>query len=154
MYIVYRTTADGSKYASAAVSKRAGAKTSITYTYLGRVLDEKAGIYQNAKRGVFKFDPKTNTFSDTDASYVPPKRPDRRKTEHVSVDFGDAWFLNQFLLKSGFMKVVDSIGYGNPDTLHSMLLFYMLSNLSNCDLNFSKKYTLANFPAPQKGHKH
>ena len=31
------------------------------------------------------------------------------------------------------MKVVDSIGYGNPDTLHSMLLFYMLSNLSNCD---------------------
>ena len=68
MYIVYRTTADGSKYASAAVSKRAGAKTSITYTYLGRVLDEKAGIYQNAKRGVFKFDPKTNTFSDTDAS--------------------------------------------------------------------------------------
>ena len=133
MYIVYRTTADGSKYASAAVSKRAGAKTSITYTYLGRVLDEKAGIYQNAKRGVFKFDPKTNTFSDTDASYVPPKRPDRRKTEHVSVDFGDAWFLNQFLLKSGFMKVVDSIGYGNPDTLHSMLLFYMLSNLSNCD---------------------
>ena len=133
MYIMYRTTDDGSKYASAAVSHRDGAKTSITYTYLGRVLDEKAGIYQNAKRGVFKFDPKTNTFSDTDASYVPPKRPDRRKTEHVSVDFGDAWFLNQFLLKSGFMKVVDSIGYGNPDTLHSMLLFYMLSNLSNCD---------------------
>ena len=110
---MYRTTDDGSKYASAAVSHRDGAKTSITYTYLGRVLDEKAGIYQNAKRGVFKFDPKTNTFSDTDASYVPPKRPDRRKTEHVSVDFGDAWFLNQFLLKSGFMKVVDSIGYGN-----------------------------------------
>ena len=59
MYIMYRTTDDGSKYASAAVSHRDGAKTSITYTYLGRVLDEKAGIYQNAKRGVFKFDPKT-----------------------------------------------------------------------------------------------
>ena len=44
MYIAYRSTADGTRYASAAVSKRNGSRTSVSYTYLGRVLDEKAGI--------------------------------------------------------------------------------------------------------------
>jgi hypothetical protein len=49
------------------------------------------------------------------------------------VDFGDSFFLNQFLWQSGMMDVVDQIGYGNPDTLHAMLLFYTLSGLANVD---------------------
>ena len=133
MYIVYHETG-GKKYASAAVSHRNGSKTSMTYTYLGLVLDEDAGIYKNKDRGVFKFDAGTGKFSDVDSSYVPPEQTDRRKrTERVSVDFGDAWCINQFLLGSGLMKIVDSLDYGNPDTLHAMLLFYMLSILSNND---------------------
>ncbi len=31
------------------------------------------------------------------------------------------------------MDAVDRIGYGNPDTLHAMLLFYILSGLANVD---------------------
>lgn len=63
MYIVYHETG-GKKYASAAVSHRNGAKTSMTYTYLGLVLDEDAGIYKNKDRGVFKFDAGTGKFSE------------------------------------------------------------------------------------------
>ena len=62
MYIVYRSTSDGTRYASAAVSKRNGSRTSVSYTYLGRVLDEKAGIYQSEERGIFTFDPKSGEF--------------------------------------------------------------------------------------------
>lgn len=31
------------------------------------------------------------------------------------------------------MEVINAIEYGNRDTLHAMLLFYMLSGMANCD---------------------
>ena len=66
-------------------------------------------------------------------SYIPSPVEDSRKKKRVSVDFGDAFFVDTFLHSSGLMDVVDCIGYGNPDTLHAMLLFYTLSGLANCD---------------------
>ena len=49
------------------------------------------------------------------------------------VDFGDCYFLNEFLYKSGLMSIIDKIEYKNHDTLHTMILFYSLSSLANCD---------------------
>ena len=129
MYIIYSGSAG--QYASAAVSKRDGAKTSITYTYLGTVLDREKGIYLNKERGIFAFDPTTGQYNEVDSSFIPPDIPDKRKNTRISVDFGDVFFLNAFLWKSGLMDVVDTINYGNPDTLHAMLLFYTLSGLAN-----------------------
>ena len=42
------------------------------------------------------------------------------------------------------------------NAIHSFLSHFGIGKLlKTCNaLNFSKKYTLANFPAPQKGHKH
>ncbi len=116
MYIIYSGSAG--QYASAAVSKRDGAKTSITYTYLGTVLDREKGIYHNKERGIFAFDPTTGQYNEVDSSFIPPDIPDKRKNTRISVDFGDVFFLNAFLWKSGLMDVVDTINYGNPDTLH------------------------------------
>jgi len=62
----------------------------------------------------------------------PSKQP-AVKRKHISVDFGDSFFLNQFLWQSGMMNVVDQIRYGNLDTLHAMMLFYTLSGLANVD---------------------
>lgn len=132
MYIFYSGPNDC--YASAGVSKRDGAGTSVDVIYLGRVLDKAAGIYKSRERGVFTFDPDTGEFGTAPEGFVPPKTTDRRqKHKHVSVDFGDAFFMNEYLHASGMMEVVDSIEYGNRDTLHAMLLFYMLSGLANCD---------------------
>lgn len=119
MYIVYRSTADGTRYVSAALSKRNG-KTSIVYHYLGRGIDEKSNIYQSEERCVFTFDPKSGTFGAFDPSYVPPERAPLQSTRRVSVDFGDAWLVNWFLEKSGFMEVLESTGYRNTDTLRAM----------------------------------
>ena len=131
MYIIYSGNAE--QYASAAVSKRKGSETSIDYLYLGRVLDREKGIYKSKDRGVFHFDPGTGEFSAVPEDYVPPVSPDARKRNHVSVDFGDAFFMDSFLHSSGLMDIIDRVHYGNPDTLHAMVLFYTLSGLASCD---------------------
>ena len=131
MYIIY--SGSNEQYASAAVSKRDGDSTSIEYLYLGRVLDRDKGIYKSRERGVFTFDVSTGTFGSVPEDYVPEPPADRRMKKRVSVDFGDAFFVDSFLHSSGLIDTVDSIGYGNPDTLHAMLLFYTLSGLANCD---------------------
>jgi len=132
MYISY-SGAD-SQYASAAESFRHGTKTTVQYTYLGRVIDRDKGIYQNKTRGYFTYDPETNTYGSVPDDFVPPVFKDGRvRAERVLLDFGDTYFLNEVLYKSGMMEVIDSIGYGNSDTLHAMVLFYILSSDANCD---------------------
>ena len=131
MFIVY--SGSGGQYASAAVSKRNGNETSMEYIYLGKVIDKEAGIYQSRERGVFTFDVETASFGEVPENFVFPQKQASAKRKRISVDFGDSFFLNQFLWQSGMMDVVDQIGYGNPDTLHAMLLFYTLSGLANVD---------------------
>lgn len=132
MYIFYSGPNDC--YASVGVSKRKGASTSVDVVYLGRVLDREAGIYKSRERGVFTFDPDTGEYGTPPEDFIPPETMDRRKKHRrVSVDFGDAFFMDSYLHASGMMDVVNTIEYGNRDTLHAMLLFYMLSGLANCD---------------------
>lgn len=132
MYIFY--SGPNNCYASAGVSKRSGPDTSVDAIYLGRVLDREAGIYKSRERGIFTFNPDTGEFGSAPADFVPPATVDgRKKQKKVSVDFGDAFFMNEFLHASGMMDIVDAIEYGNRDTLHAMLLFYTLSGMANCD---------------------
>lgn len=122
------------QYAEVGETKRVGRKTIISRQYLGRVLDMEAGIYRNKERGVFTFDPKTGEYGVPPEDYVPPDIVDRRKKlPSISVDFGDAFFMDTFLHASGMMDVVDQIEYGNPDTLHAMVIFYTLSGLARVD---------------------
>lgn len=115
-------------------AKRNGSETSVDAIYLGRVLDKEAGIYKSRERGVFTFDPDTGQFGTVAEDYVSPRIVDQRvKHKHISVDFGDAFFMDAYLNASGMMEVIDVIEYGNRDTLHAMVLFYMLSGLANCD---------------------
>lgn len=132
MYIIYSGPDD--RYATACTSRRTGDQTHIETLYLGRVLDKEAGIYKSQARGIFTFNEKTGEFGGVPEDYIPPTVYDNRKKQSsISVDFGDAFFLNEFLYSSGLMEVVDQIAYGNPDTLHCMVLFYILSGLANHD---------------------
>jgi hypothetical protein len=131
MYIVYSGPND--KYASAAISTRDGKKTRNKYEYLGLVVDREKGIYRNRKRGLFTFDPQTGSYGNAPGDFIEPRVYDKRRMERVSLDFGDAFFLHSFLESSGFLGVIDSLGYGNRDTLHAMVLFYILSSMANCN---------------------
>jgi len=132
MFVIYKTQG-GKEYASAAISSRDGKNTSMSYVYLGLVLDKEKGIYKNRERGVFSFDPKTGEFSDVPENFVLPTIKDMRKRECKCMDFGDAYFVDRILWESGMIDVIDCIDYGNKDTLYAMILFYVLSAMSNCD---------------------
>ena len=127
MYIF--ATGPGKRYFVAAVTTPNGPQ----YLYLGKALDKESGIYKNAERGIFKFDPVTGDISAVDDNFIEEKISEKKSYSRVSVDFGDSFFLNEFLYKSGMMSILDKLDCKNLDTLHTMILFYTLSSLANCD---------------------
>ena len=133
VYIFY--TGPDKSYAYIGESKRVGGKNVVSSQYLGRVIDREAGIYKSKERGIFTFNLEANQYGTPPESYVPPVLNDRRRREKAddALDFGDAFFVDWFIRSTGFMDVIDTLKYGNPDTLHAMVLFYVLSNLANSD---------------------
>lgn len=129
-HIVYSGKGD-TRYASVMRSIRTGRDTHKQQVhYLGRVLDAERGIYKNKERGVFVFDLKTMTFSAAPADFVDTtKRQNAR--EELIVDFGDAFLFDQLIKRYNLSPAIEAIGYGNPDSLHALLLYYMLSSRSN-----------------------
>jgi hypothetical protein len=130
MYIGYDIK-NGIKYAKICTGKRVNGKVVTSQKSLGRVLDEAAGIYQNRERGVFTFDVETGEYGTPDASFVPTGTRRKNAQEKLILNFGDAFVLDEYISKVGMWDVVDSLGYGNSDTLRSMVLYYILENRSN-----------------------
>jgi hypothetical protein len=129
MYIAYDIKND-KEYAKLCTSKRDGKKVKKDYTNLGRVLDSKQGIYQNRERGIFTFSLEKG-YGKAPADFVPGIQTNTGKIKLI-LDFGDSFFIDELLKKSGFAKVVEEIGYGNPDTLRAMLSYYILCSMANC----------------------
>ena len=117
MYITY-STKKGIEYATLCVSTRDGKNVLKKRTNLGRVLDKERGIYRNRKMGVFTYDLATNSYGNPPAEFVPPER---KRKESLILDFGDAFFVDNFIRAKGLRPVIDAIGYGNPDTFYPRL---------------------------------
>ena len=130
MFIAYDIK-NGIEYGKLITSKRVAGKVKKDYINLGRVLDKDRGIFQNRRQGVFIYDLKTNTFSSPPTDFV-PQIINRNKKEQLILDFGDTFFLNDFITKNNLNSVIDALGYGNPDTLYAMLNYYILCNMANC----------------------
>lgn len=128
MFIAYDVK-NGKEYGKACTSKREGSRVTKTYINLGRVLDKEKLIFQNRERGIFTFDPSNGTFGVPAADFNQPKSSQQR--ERLILDFGDAFFLDTYINNSGLKEAVKAIGYRNPDTLYSMLFFYILCAMSN-----------------------
>ena len=129
MYIAYDVK-NGTEYAKLYTSHRDGDGSYKDYRNLGRVIDKERGIYQNRTHGMFTYDLETDTYGKAPAEVVPPPR--RTGKESLILDFGDAYFLDRFTAGNGFRSAIDAIGYGNPDTLYSMICYYALNSLANC----------------------
>ncbi len=121
---------NGVEYAKLCTSKREGGKVKKTYENLGRVLDKDKGIYKNRKRGVFTYSVEKG-YGKAPDDFVPEAQNLRGK-EKLILDFGDSFFIEKLLNKSGFEHAVNEIGYGNPDTLKAMLSYYILCSMANC----------------------
>lgn len=129
MAIIAYDIKNGIKYAKICTSQRVDGKVKSIQKSLGRVLDEEKCIFQNREKGVFTYDVKTDTYGVPDAAFVPKvQRANRR--EKLILDFGDAYFVDAFMQKKGLWPCVLSLGYGNPDSLKAMVLYYILQNMA------------------------
>lgn len=99
--------------------------------YLGRVIDLDNGVFCNKDRGVFTYDVGTGTYGKADPKYLGGLTNDRRKKQKLILDFGDSFLTDAFIKSIGYDKVMESIGYGNIDTLKAMALYYIVSEKAN-----------------------
>lgn len=99
--------------------------------YLGRVIDLDHGVFYNKKRGVFTYDAATDSYGTADPKYLGSLAKDRRKKEKLILDFGDVYLTDAFIKSIGYDKVLEAIGYGNPDTLKAMVAYYIISEKAN-----------------------
>ncbi|MDD3028247.1 MAG: transposase [Erysipelotrichaceae bacterium] len=130
MFIAYDIK-NGIEYGKVCTSIREGKKVKKNYTNLGRVLDKERGIFQNRTLGVFTYSVE-NGYGKSPVDFVPDSNGDRGKMKLI-LDFGDSFFIDEYLKQTGLDKVVEEIGYGNPDTLKAMLSYYILCNMANCN---------------------
>ena len=103
--------------------------------YIGLVIDKEKGIFWNRKHGYCTFDTKTLTFAEAPLDYIPGRWSEvdqAKKNPTVCVDFGDSYFLDQFIHGIGYDKVIDKIRFANRDTLYSLIHFYTLEAEANC----------------------
>lgn len=132
MPITYQTR-NGIEYATMtgkSVRKNNGSRSIVTkdfQIYLGRVIDKKNHVFCNRQRGVYTFDEDTLTYGIADPKYSSELKQDGRKREKLVLDFGDVYFLKELLHKMEYDKVIESVDYGNRDTLEAMVMFYVLT---------------------------
>ena len=143
MYFAYK--GEEKQYAYAKVSKREGRKVVTSETYLGKVADRELKVFFTEDRGFFTFDLKTRQYGEPPSAFVHPQDPGKNR----ALAFGGAFFLNAFLHKTGMMELIDSLPFGNKDTVRAMVLFYVLSPLANCYAEEWYKTGIARFLYPQ-----
>ena len=104
-------------------------KTGVVY--LGRVIDLDKGVFCNKERGVYTYDVTTGVYGAADPKYIGGLVKDRRKKDKLILDFGDVYVVDEFIKSIGYNQVLDSIEYGNLDTLRAMVAFYIISERAN-----------------------
>ena len=130
MFIFYEEKASGT-YAKLIVAERIDGKKVNHTTNLGRVLDKKNGIFKNRERGIFTYSIEDG-YGKAPVNFIPKLTRKNRGREQLILDFGDTFFIRQFLASSGLKAAIDAIGYGNPDTLYTMLSYYIICSMANC----------------------
>jgi hypothetical protein len=147
MYIGYDVKG-GIKYAKICKSERINGKVKTTQISLGRVIDEKAGIYRSRERGVFTYDIATDTFGTPPSSIVIPIAKRKNTREKLILDFGDAYFVDQYAKRIGISAAIDAIEYGNHDSVRALVLFYVICNTANYNASewFSGSYASILYP--------
>ena len=138
MFIVFQEK-NGIEYATLTKSIRKGTRIEKEYINLGRVIDKNRGIYKNRKRGIFTYDPVTDTYGTCPDDLAEPKKTRRgnyytvegKRHSLLVLRFGDIFFFNRFLTSLGIIKVIDAIPFNNKDTLHALVAYYVLSSTAN-----------------------
>jgi hypothetical protein len=128
-YIRFITKNNGQEYASLAESSRDGNKINQQYLgNLGRVIDKENGIFKSRERGMFRY---TLEEGFTDAP-VYPIEESTNKQERLILDFGDSFFLNEYLNRQSFASAFHAVLPTQSDTLLALLFHRILTDKKAC----------------------
>jgi transposase len=123
---------DGNRYATfCPVNRRHGGKD----IYLGTVIDELNGIFYNRKQGYFKFtiEGGKTELSRDEIEYLELIKKNNAvpQLKKLTIDFGDTWFLDYIMTKSGLKELFSRTCSEDADTLLSLISFKLLNNETN-----------------------
>ena len=124
---------------------------------LGKVVNKEKLIFYKNGQGFYRFDPGDQSCHDIPMEELPDLlvEPDhRQRRTPVIVCFGGSYFLSRLLSQIEYMPIIDSIEYANPDRLHSMFLYYALSNQANSRAETWYKHSFAKHLYPNANLAH
>ena len=129
-YIQYITKSNGREYASLTTSARDGKQVGHQYLdNLGLVVDRDKGIYKSRARGLFRYTLESG-FTDLPEGYL--HEPRRDEKEKLILDFGDSYFLWEYIKAQVFMPALRAVLPNQSDTLFSLLFFRILTDKKAC----------------------
>jgi hypothetical protein len=129
-YIRYTPKGNGREYASLVSSARDGKQVDQQYLgNLGLVVDKEMGIFRSRARGLFRYTLEEG-FTELPETY--PRDEDGQGKEKLILDFGDSYFLHEYMESQAFMPAFRSVLPEQSDTLFAMLFFKMLTDRKAC----------------------
>jgi len=126
VFIRYNTKDNGYEYASLADSVRNGDQ--VEQKYLGnpgRVIDKDAGIFRSRERGLFRYTVEDG-FCGLPDTYS--EKQGLAKEERLILDFGDSFFLSQYLNRQPFKEALHKVLPEQTDTLLSLVFYKILTD--------------------------
>jgi len=146
-FIRYSEKKNGNEYASLADSVRHGDQVEQKYLgNIGRVIDKELGVFKSRERGLFRFTIEDG-YCDLPATFSETQEPARK--ERLILDFGDSFFLHQYLWKQSFKDAYLHILPNQSDTLLSLIFFRILTDKKaycNADTWWNGNYASMLFP--------
>ena len=126
-FITYQNK-NGKEYATFCIAKWTGSAKINETSYLGQVIDKEKGIYFSKKKGGYFSFSVEKGIQQMPIDYEPKAfspRKNRRKEIDV-LDYGNVFFLDEFLKSTPYYKVFTSIASSNSELLMSLVYFYVL----------------------------
>lgn len=137
----------GVEYGKICCSHWIDGKDKKTYVNLGRVIDKEKLIFKNRQRGLFQFIPENNEYISLDESeYSLPAASSRHS---LILNFGDSWFLDQYIRQTGLFECIEKIHCSHVDTVLALVQYYILNNLGLCHACDWYEHSYASLLYPQ-----
>ena len=130
-YIHYDTKPNGAVYACVYESYREKGKVKTRRgENLGRVIDKENNIFR--EKGV-TFQYVMGEGRKDVPDYALPSEPVVPETERLILDFGDSWFLQEYISKLPFYESISNALPNESDTLIALVFYRLLTNKgANC----------------------
>lgn len=145
-YIHYDQKANGVTYASVYESYRDKGKVKTKrIENLGRVIDKENGIF--CQKGIaFQYTVGAGRSSLPETFQTESVVPE---TERLILDFGDSWFLKEYLSRQPFYPSIADVLPGEKDTVLALIFYRLLTNRSascHAKIWYEGNYSYLAFP--------